>query len=145
MWVDFKDQKHCPRLMSLVLGPSCRAADRRRWTVSREHLSHLLPPSGSQSPGLPGSSALLGAYSGAPAGTRAEPGGLCLPVAAVCMELSGRKRVSDFCTRTSSVSSVLLATPLQNYLKRNQSTLDSEEFSFHLTLKEQESDFAKNP
>lgn len=54
-----------------------------------------------------------------------------------------KKLRGDSCIPTSSVSSALLATPLQIYLNGNQSALDSEGFSFNLALKEEESDFAK--
>lgn len=55
-----------------------------------------------------------------------------------------KKLPGDSCIPTSSVSSALLAAPLQIYLNRNQSALDSEGFSFNLALKVEESDFAKH-
>lgn len=132
--------------MSLLLGSSCRASNRRNGSVSREEC-------------FPSAATLWGArflgcgkalssrelIQASPGHTRSAGG----PLSSCCCCLHGvfweKKGFCDFCTRTSSVSSVVLATPLQSYLNRNQNTLDSEGFSFHLALKEEESDFAKHP
>lgn len=109
--------------------------------------SHLLPPSGEPESWAVGKlCAPLSLHSRAPQEHQESRG---TPLFSCCCCLRGalweKKGLCDCCTRTSSVSSVLLAAPLQNYLNRNQSTLDSEGFSFNSALKEEESDFAKHP